>query len=554
MLQTFAPASAQGGPARRYRLWDLLALALAACYAWAALQGVLSISVGGAQLDSDLATYAQGMAGADHPELFVLDPVLRAVTPANSIWNLERFTARLLTPGNDYVVGLFRAGALAIFIFYAGWYLLGRWLFGSPGPAFLLALLAGVTVWVEWGTFWGIAQSDPVPRVFFAALWPFLLLGALAAQERPLLRPPAMLAAGLCMWVHGISALNTGAMFFLAFALHRPQGQSLVAHLVNCVFCLVLYFIPVLAFLWPSLTQTHAFSAADMAVFQELFNLRWQEDYGRLGERLAHLVSFSSPMLPLLCGGFAAWLIVRRRGGMRARRLAAMCPAFVLALVLVVLFSWAESRLAPEFGRLPLGHELVRGLRFLVPLSWLMIVAALACFRPRLSRAGRLLLAGGVTSAVLLLSQDRQYMAAQYAVSQATGLPLPLLDDAREAMRGAAAYREALDRLARLVPPGVPVFSDSDAMAVRYLAQRPLVHSFKDGYIFFYNKDVQGSRTWLRYNALMQRGPTGYIDAWLASGVPWLLSGRPRDKALLEPYGDVLWENGGWLIARRRGG
>ena len=91
-------------------------------------------------------------------------------------------------------------------------------------------------------------------------------------------------------------------------------------------------------------------------------------------------------------------------------------------------------------------------------------------------------------------------------------------------------------------------------MAVRYLAQRPLVHSFKDGYIFFYNKDVQGSRTWLRYNALMQRGPTGYIDAWLASGVPWLLSGRPRDKTLLEPYGDVLWENGGWLIARRRGG
>ena len=339
MLQTFAPASAQGGPARRYRLWDLLALALAACYAWAALQGVLSISVGGAQLDSDLATYAQGMAGADHPELFVLDPVLRAVTPANSIWNLERFTARLLTPGNDYVVGLFRAGALAIFIFYAGWYLLGRWLFGSPGPAFLLALLAGVTVWVEWGTFWGIAQSDPVPRVFFAALWPFLLLGALAAQERPLLRPPAMLAAGLCMWVHGISALNTGAMFFLAFALHRPQGQSLVAHLVNCVFCLVLYFIPVLAFLWPSLTQTHAFSAADMAVFQELFNLRWQEDYGRLGERLAHLVSFSSPMLPLLCGlrGLVDRPAARRNAGAPPCRhvpglCAGPCPGCVVFL------------------------------------------------------------------------------------------------------------------------------------------------------------------------------------------------------------------------------
>ena len=554
MPRTSAPALAQSGSARRRWFWDALCLMLAACYAWAALQGVLTISAGGAHLDSDLATYAQGMAGAAHPELFAADPVLREITPANSIWNLERFAAGLLTPGDDYVRGLFRAGALAVFVFYAGWYLAGRRLFGSPALSALLPLLMGITVWVGWGTFWGIAHSDPIPRVFFASLWPFLLLAALAAWERPVLRPLAMLAAGLCMWVHGISALNTGAMFFLAFALHRPQGQRLRAHLGNCALCLAAYFTPVLAFLWPSLTQAQAFSPADMAVFQELFSLRWQEDYGRLGERLLQMVSFSNPVLPLLCGGLAGWLMVRRRGGEQARRLAAMYPAFVLALALVVLFSWAESRFAPEIGRLPLGHELVRGLRFLTPLSWLMIVGALACFWPGLPHAGRAALAGCAMLTVLLLIHDRQHMAAQYTLSRLTGLPLPLRDDAMDALRAAATRREALDVLARLVPPGEAVFSDNDAdaMAARYLALRPAAHAFKDGYIFFYNKDVRGCRDWLRYHALMRQSPTGYLDAWLASGAPWLLSRRPQDRPLVEPHGDVLWKSGGWFIARRR--
>ena len=100
--------------------------------------------------------------------------------------------------------------------------------------------------------------------------------------------------------------------------------------------------------------------------------------------------------------------------------------------------------------------------------------------------------------------------------------------------------------------PGDVVFSDNGDPAIRYLALRGLFHSFKDGLYPYYGKDADRARVWLRYNALMQRGPTGYIDAWLASGVSWLLSGRPQDRALLEPYGDVLWENKGWLIVRRR--
>lgn len=229
-----------------------------------------------------------------------------------------------------------------------------------------------------------------------------------------------------------------------------------------------------------------------------------------------------------------------------------MYPGMLLALALVALFSWAEFQLAARLGRLPLGHDLIRGTRFLVPLAWLMVVSGVACFWPRLRKIFRFSLLAGIALAVLLLNQDRWHMGALHSLARHTGLTLPLQDRAEDRLRHNAARREALEKLSALTRPGDVVFSDNGDSAIRYLALRGLFHSFKDGLYPYYGKDADWARVWLRYNALMQRGPTGYIDAWLASGVSWLLSGRPQDRALLEPYGDVLWENKGWLIVRRR--
>ena len=535
-------------------LWDALFLLLVSCYAWAILWAMPQISAGGAVLDSDLCTYAQATAGGAHPELFAADPVLREVTPSSSIQNLQSFLARLLTPGDDYPLGIYRASALIILVFYTAWYLLGRVLFNSPGLAALLSVLAGVTIWLGWGTFWGLTHSDPIPRTCFAAIWPFLLFLVLAAWERPLLRPLTMLLTGLCMWVHGISALNSGAMFFLAFALHRPLDaqQTWGKHALNCLYCLVAFLAPVVIFLWPSVFQSRQFSPEDMAVFQELFSLRWKKDYGRLAERLLALLDISRPFLPLVICGLCGWLLVLWRGSGLARRLAAMYPAFVLALGLVVVFSWLESLYAPQLGRLPLGHELVRGLRFLVPLSWLMLLAAVGLIWCRLPGLLRLVLVAATILGILSFNPDRQNMAAQYGFSQLTGIPLPGSQRAQETRETALRYREAIDQVARLVPPGQLVAASGNDMAVRYLALRPLVHTFKDGYVFFYNKDVILSRQWLHYNSMMQQSPTGYVDVWLGSGAPWLLTHRPQDKDLLLPHGQVVWSNNGWLIVRKQ--
>ena len=112
----------------RIRAVDIVALLLIAAYALAALAGVLEISANGTELDSDLGMYACITAGERHPESFSADPT--AALHSHSFWNAARYLGALLTPGNEYAVGLLRAGALGVFVFYAGFYLLGRWQIG----------------------------------------------------------------------------------------------------------------------------------------------------------------------------------------------------------------------------------------------------------------------------------------------------------------------------------------------------------------------------------------------------------------------------------------
>lgn len=536
-------------PGKHNLLCDVLFLLFAAAYAFLAWEGILPLSGYGARIDSDLETYAQGMAGQARPELFSADPVLREATPANSIRNVQREIASRLAPPDSPAIGLLRAGALAIFVFYAGWYIFGRWFFRSPVLAAILALLSGITVWVGWGTFWGISHSDPIPRVFFGAIFPFLLLLALAAINRPALRPPAALACGLCMWVHGISALNCGAMFLMAFLAIKPPASSLKAHLANTFFCAAAFLLPLLYFLWPSLAQSHSFSQAEMDVFRQVFALRWREDYAGFWPRLLDFLNPAHPPILIILGGFCGWLLCLWRGGAREKILCAACPAFVLALAIMAFFCWAESHYAPDLGRLPMGHEIVRGLRFLVPLSWILIVAGGSHICGPIPR--RIIFAA-LAACLALFTADRQYAAAQLALGQKLGIALPLRDAAEKEMAKAQKQRETLEAVEKTVPPGEAIFCDEDMLGARYLALRPLVHSFKDGYVFFYNKDLPGSENWLNYEKTMRQNPMGYIDAWLRSGAPWLLTRKSHDLPDLQKQGHLVLQKNDWLLLRKK--
>lgn len=531
-------------------LADVAVLAAVLLFALFAVRGSVLMSAEGALIDSDLATYAEGMAGAAHPHLFAEDPMLYSRTAGNSIKNLERMLAELLTSDDAFAIGLLRAGGVIVVVFYLSWYIFGRWLFGRRDFALLLVAAVSITVWVGFGTFWGITHSDPLPRVFHAAVFPWMLMLAILAIEQAALRPLAMLLAGLGMWLHGVSALNCGAMFFLAFFFHCPKSLSLPRHVLLCLLSLMVFFTPVLIFLWPSLGIGQVFTAEELSAFYDLFALRWQEDYGHISESLLTLVSPGNPVAWLIFAGLAASLVTRFLPNVRAATLARMLPFFLVALVLVIAFSLIESQYAQALGRVPMGHELVRGVKFLIPLAWICLLAPLVFCLERMPAWVTKVLVCGAFLAIVLISQDKQYMAAEYALHAQTGVHLPLTSKAQAVQEKAQKARAAVEAVKQFVPEGASVFCLEDSMmAVRYMALRPLVYSFKDGYAHFYSKDVRQTRIWLKYTRLLMEGEEGLGKALAQSGAVWYLSAKPEKTMPLQ--GEKVWENEAWALWKR---
>ena len=85
---------------KKYALWDLAFLLVAAGYALIGLWGVTQLSANGLAISSDLCCYAQNIAGELHRGLFAQDPLLAvrraccgparraffSITPPSIIW------------------------------------------------------------------------------------------------------------------------------------------------------------------------------------------------------------------------------------------------------------------------------------------------------------------------------------------------------------------------------------------------------------------------------------------------------------------------------------
>ena len=535
-------------------LGDFLFCLFVATFAILAVHGSTVISGGGAIIDSDLATYAQGMAGSDHPELFEKDPVLHIKSSANSIWNLERCIAVWLTPNDNYAVGLLRAGGVIIVFFYISWYIFGRWLFRRRIYGLLLSILVSITVWVGFGTFWGINHSDPLPRAFHAAFWPWCLMLAIVAYDKIMLRPLAMFVAGLGMWLHGVSALNTGAMFFMAFLLHKPKDVRVSSYFGNMFLCAVSFLLPVLIFLWPSLLQKHSFSQDDLYIFQEIFKIRWNEDFGNIFGTLVELFSFKNSESFLIYVGILAYIVWRLVSTEKERIVVKMIPGLVLGIFCVVIFSIFETKYAATLGRVSMGHELVRGVKFLIPLAWISICGFLIFLLRRLPSTIIFAFVCAVTVLVVCLSQDKQYIAAQYSLSEIIELKLPLYSKAKLMREEAEAAREALEKIQKFVPAGEPVFCLTDSMmAIRYLSMRPLFYTFKDGYVYFYNKDLEGAKQWLSHTKDFISNNGIKVDIIRNQKIKFILIHKDFLRDMNLDKLNNIWENNMWILYSNHG-
>lgn len=561
---------------------DFLFAIFSAFFCLAALAGMEQMFPDGVCMDSDLQNYTQILAAWLHPEAFSADPLCPAYASYPGVPNLFISLAQWLSYDGSAAYGIFRAGALAVFLHLVLFYALGRRLFRSAGLSALFSLCLSITFYWNFGTFWGATHSQAVPRVlyagFFYPLW--LLLGILAFR-RTWLRPLLLLCIGLSVQVHTVSSMTCAAMFLTAF-LVTPQNRSLAKSLGNTALCTAAFLLPALPLVFSHLgSMPNSLTAAELDMVNQCWALMaendWTAPWSTLGQTLLHY-SFPAAFLPL---GLALWCVTLRlknRLSPEGQALLRLLPGFFLGIAGMLAMCFLEMRFVgrADFGRVSL--ELFRGTRFLIPLTWMSCFLFLACFWEKLPSLARRSVPFLAAILIGCASQDAQWLAARHFAAEK--MHAPFLDSA-EAVRlteQSENFRSALLELMRRSEKDDLVYTDTSELAVRYAAMRPLVPTYKDGWVVYYARDMRLIRPWLAEqqartaarDASAARNADPENGGWsgfgrvgmpfdaaqaqisLKSARSWnadwlLLHNSPETKKALE--GHICYENPDWLLA-----
>lgn len=523
-----------------------------AIFCFFSLYGTLDMNPFGINMDSDLQNYAQILAASDHPEAFPTDPIVPLLPKDPGVPNLLTILAAWLHPTDNVATNLLCIGALAIFLHYMTYYLLGRWLFKSASLSALLSLVMSLTVYWAYGTFWGILHSDPVPRYFFAIILPLLTCFACIAVRRICLRPLVMLMAGLCMFIHTVSTLMFGPMLFFAFFCLR-QGRSICTHLALTLLNGVCFSLPVIVYLCWLLGGENTMPY-ETALFTSVRAFRFAEDFGRLWLPLRDtflLYCHAPPILPV--GVLCSCLVWRHRHALtsRQRDFSSLFPGFVLGMAVMCLVCAVEITIAAALGKNNMSQEILRGTRFLVPLSWFMDILALSFLWRYVPGTLKACVLAASVVCLFVFAQDKQILAFRHGIALMTHCQWLDTSAAEMMVRQSALQREALDALKRNARKGELVFNDGDLMAVRYAAHCNMLPIHKDGNIIYYTHNEELARLWLSMQETISKGPDGWIKAWKDSGASLLLTDKTPSRREIEQSAELLYSNEKWLLFRR---
>ena len=338
----------------RIRPADCVFVLCAALFCLAALAGTKLILPDGVCMDSDLQNYTQILASWLSPGLTRGDPLYPTYALYPGIPNLFMSMAHWFAYDGNAAYGIFRAGAVTIFLHLVCFYALGRWLFRSAGLSALFSLCMSITFYWSFGTFWGATHSEPVPRVLYAGLfYPlWLFLGTLAFR-RVWLRPVLLFGIGLSVQVHSLSAITCAAMFLMAFLL-TPRRLPFGRHILTVVLCAAAFALPALPLVISHMgSMAGKLSSADLEMISQCWTLLaekdWAAPWNSLGRALLRY-TFPAAFLPL---GLAAWFVTKRmswRLTPEAHYLLGLLPGFLLGIAGMLALCFVEMNFAGRMG------------------------------------------------------------------------------------------------------------------------------------------------------------------------------------------------------------
>ena len=441
-------------------------------------------------LTGDAANYASFAASLDHPEFFVNDPLLHDPKFFAIYFVVHIPLLRLL----NQVVGNYGTAFISmlfpmLLMQLLGFYILGKFLFRSQYWAFLLALITSVYVGLNLGEFWGFYE-DPLPRVFFQALLPYLLWAALKWGRNPVNWPLLMGGAGLLVYIHPVSAPVWGVAILIglwfSYASDGAERKLAMATLAAGIFLLVMTpFI---------VNYMKNFAYGDTLNYSQVMEiLTYRLVPGSLDIPLAittfigKITSSSTNILILIWGvaGFGVVAYLRRKTS--GLSFSVVLASWWAGLILMcVVFPLIEQEIARVLHRTPFEFDLIRGIKYFIPLLLInclwtlseichMLMEYASKQRNMIYRLSVLpvILVGIGLLATWTISNG--FMSNAYLKQ---GLDCWLQGEFN-CQQINMDQLEFLDAIHRLTPPGAKILDDD--LAIRYYALRSLVYTYKDG-------------------------------------------------------------------------
>jgi hypothetical protein len=448
----------------------------------------------------DAGNVASFVAGWLHPDRFVNDLVL-------SDPHAFRFYVTALIPAvmflNTFVPDLGTAYALLymplIFFQLVGFYALGKQLFSSRVWAFLLALFTLPPVDVFSGEFWGV-WYEPLTRMTYGAFLPFLLLAFLRYGRSRRWLPWLFVLCGLGVYVYPVAAPTVAFACWTGALTLKPPGERPARHAVRLILGGIVFLTAAVPFAWvffkgfPSFeaspSPTRGSGGALLATYDAMIGPVYTDALVALKSLLTGTgVTYAYYWIPGLLAFFAV-----PRLNPRCSDTGRFFRMVILGIFLGSFgIAWLDQRISAMLGRTPIEIDLIRNIRFELPLLccgfvWAasQVYALLMQARLRVSRIGARMVFG-VTLLSVLASWAMWPTYLSYAM-HLTGSPLGTTS--REDVDGSAivSYLRGLQPGSSVLPIGVlSVGAEQMGLAIRYGALQPVVYLKKDANALIYS-------------------------------------------------------------------
>jgi hypothetical protein len=381
------------------------------------------------------------------------------------------------------------AGPL-LFLQMLGFFLLGRRLFGETGWSIALALISVPPVFVFGGELWG-NLAEPLTRSTFNALFPYIVLLSLPPAQT-WRKFAAMALCGLGVYLHPVSAPGVAMAVWFALLFFRPEKESWVHHCITSVaagFVFVAIAIPF------AVSFTHSFPInpnSEAAVLSRTLlqtGAGPQYQHAEVALQMFFSGGVNNPHAGwnwrwiIWAAALVAFIILPKRADVqtaaRLRFLGALSIGIVLASVGV---SIADQTVARILQRNPLQLDLIRNLRFIIPVLLIGAVACLAWFA-KLPARSKIVPASMMAVCVFVVLQ--WWVVYPTPISAAAfGVLDGRLNDNKMAsgQRIIHSLAAAASGSRVLILPTVPSDQSTElvGLAVRYAALKPVVFLSKD--------------------------------------------------------------------------